>query len=172
MAHKSLDSCPYYYGLTSDECEQRRAELKKNLNEINLKLTQIKNEINSTVTKRLHRNNSSSSSLSSSMQQQNSNEYFKKINKQRVNERITSAVTLTPTKSHNQNLIPQLDDLNVSKYDLDLFRDALMLAPPSQTPFLLQQTDNDGVFVVDENRKFIQFGAYEIETWYKSPSSR
>jgi len=54
--------------------------------------------------------------------------------------------------------VPQVDDLECSQLDLDMFRDAVMQAPP--------HTD---LSKYCRDKKFIIFGCSEIETWYKSP---
>jgi histone acetyltransferase MYST2 len=63
---------------------------------------------------------------------------------------------------------PQIDDLEVSEFDMNMFKDVLVMSSrqnelkDEEKPLRLMNKCN-GV------GKLIQFGNYEIETWYKSP---
>jgi histone acetyltransferase MYST2 len=65
-----------------------------------------------------------------------------------------------------------IDDLRVSKYELNIFKDVLVA---STTELIPQNTASDAATdhprlqLIRSTNKKIQFGNYEIETWYKSP---
>jgi hypothetical protein len=65
-----------------------------------------------------------------------------------------------------KNLTPVLvDDLGVSKFELDLFKDALVASSNSQDDQVKKLTKP----LSNKSHKLIQFGNYEIETWYVAP---
>jgi histone acetyltransferase MYST2 len=73
--------------------------------------------------------------------------------------------TLTGLNKTSQ-AVGSIDDLEVSQFDLSLFRDVLVMsAAEKQTQTQQQPT----LKLLNRNDKLIQFGNFEIETWYKSP---
>jgi histone acetyltransferase MYST2 len=64
-------------------------------------------------------------------------------------------------ESMNYEKIPKINDLEVSKYDLDLFKDALLASVSDGTQPIVTPSNSA--------KKLIQFGNYEVEAWYKSP---
>jgi histone acetyltransferase MYST2 len=65
---------------------------------------------------------------------------------------------------NNKSITPTLvEDLNVSKFELDLFKDALVSSANSKEDKVKKLS------LYNKNHKLIQFGNYEVETWYNSP---
>lgn len=62
---------------------------------------------------------------------------------------------------------PNINDLNVSKYELDLFKDILVTSTKEYIPQSAQAVKK--LKLINKSNKLIQFGNHEIETWYKSP---
>jgi uncharacterized FlgJ-related protein len=68
--------------------------------------------------------------------------------------------------------MPPINDLKISKFELELFKDALIM---SSSPAIVSISDEDNsklnslLPLVNKANKLIQFGNFEIETWYKSP---
>ncbi|CAF0726498.1 unnamed protein product [Brachionus calyciflorus] len=60
---------------------------------------------------------------------------------------------------------PNLNDLNISKYELDLFKDILITSTKEQ----VTQDNRKHLKLKNKSNKIIQFGNYEVETWCKSP---
>lgn len=70
--------------------------------------------------------------------------------------------------NHTKAQAPQINDLAVSKFELDLFKDVLITSTKEIIP-QLKDTSLKKLKLVNKTNKIIQFGNYEIETWYKSP---
>lgn len=63
---------------------------------------------------------------------------------------------------------PSIDDLDVSEFDLNLFKDLLVMSA-SQKIDPMSTCAEKHLKLMNKNNKLIQFGNFEIETWYKSP---
>jgi hypothetical protein len=73
---------------------------------------------------------------------------------------------------------PSINDLQVSKYEFELFKESLILAESNRhkqtSPIKNESTnsfeiESSKLGLHNKSNKLIQFGNYEIETWYKSP---
>jgi histone acetyltransferase MYST2 len=167
--HRLVETCPLYYGLSNNELETRRQHVDTVIGDINKKLTLNNNNGGQQVVRQARLSTNQKFHQTSEQI-----EYFKKIEKLRITDIInyedSSEANLTSNNndaSETKQVIPPLiNDLNVSKFDLDLFRDVLMLNADS---LLAQENDEDQQLPQRLNQKLIQFGEYEVETWYKSP---
>ena len=181
--HRLVETCPLYYGFTNtSELEERRKQIDKTIGEMNRKLTA--NGFNNSGGQDAVSRKSVKNSSASNQQTSEQIEYFNKIEKLRIidmsNDSLNNSFgnnNLSLTANNNNeisineakmNLIvpPSINDLNVAKFDLDLFRDVLILNADS---LLVDECNEDQKLPQKLNQKLIQFGVYEIETWYKSP---
>jgi histone acetyltransferase MYST2 len=166
--HRLVETCPLYYGLSNNELDTRRQHVDTVIGDINKKLT-LNNNGGQQVARQArlstnHKFHQTSEQI----------EYFKKIEKLRITDIINYEDSPEANLTSNNNdasetkqvIPPLINDLNVSKFDLDLFRDVLMLNADS---LLAQENDEDQQLPQRLNQKLIQFGEYEVETWYKSP---
>lgn len=64
---------------------------------------------------------------------------------------------------------PSIDDLGVSTFEMNIFRDVLVSGMNEHTPQNVTPEVNQHLRLLREGNKLIQFGNWEIETWYKSP---
>ena len=64
---------------------------------------------------------------------------------------------------------PSIDDLGVSALEVDLFHDVLVSGMNEYMPQNVTPDVNKRLRLLREGNKLIQFGNFEIETWYKSP---
>ena len=164
--HRLIETCPLYYGLSnSPELEARRQQVEATISDINKKLLSPNNvrQARLSTNQKFHQNSEQA-------------EYFKNIEKMRItdiyNYMNNSDSTLNLASNNNDvgetKLVipPSIGDLNVPKFDLDLFRDVLML---NADGLLVQENSEDQQLPQRLNQKLIQFGEYEVETWYKSP---
>lgn len=72
----------------------------------------------------------------------------------------------------NEAKIPSLNDLKVSKFEYELFRDALITSSTSKIVSISEEENvklNTLLPLENKSNKLIQFGNYEIESWFKSP---
>jgi histone acetyltransferase MYST2 len=85
-----------------------------------------------------------------------------------------NALINTLTGLNKTSHVPPIDDLAVSQFDLDLFKDILVACAAEKTTTPQPSTTvvvntQPTLKLLNKNNKLIQFGNYEIETWYKSP---
>ncbi|RNA15040.1 histone acetyltransferase KAT7 isoform X5, partial [Brachionus plicatilis] len=80
----------------------------------------------------------------------------------------TSSESLNFFTSLNQTIAqtPDLNDLKISQYELDLFKDVLVSSTKEPIP---AASNAKKIKLINKSDKIIQFGNHEIETWYKSP---
>ena len=172
LKHRQIETCPIYYGLNLNDVELRRKLLDKNISDSNRKLTLNVNN-NGGLEKKVIKSNQKHHQTPEQI------EYFKKVEKLRlsdianylndsnntINNNELSFVTDNATNNGLKLVNPPLiNDLNVAKFDLDLFYDALMINAESLADDYTEEQQPR-----QQNQKLIQFGDYEIETWYKSP---
>ncbi len=169
--HFTLDTCPVYFNMTSAECNQKRIDLDKNLTELNDKLQRL-SDLNKRLRATVQQATNTHGTVVSTKEQL---EYVNDVEKRRtvvhakVDQDNQDQMETTLSKSLNEDIALatakkhfSFDDLNVPQYDLDIFNDVLQLHADSHEPKKIEP-------VVNANTKIIQFGEYEIETWYKSP---
>ena len=68
--------------------------------------------------------------------------------------------------------IPSINDLNVSKFEYELFKDALVTSSTSKIVSISEEDNvklNTYLPLMNKANKLIQFGNYEIESWFKAP---
>ena len=68
--------------------------------------------------------------------------------------------------------IPSINDLKVSNFEYELFKDALVSSSSSKIVSINEEDNvklNTILPLKNKCNKLIQFGNYEIETWFKSP---
>jgi histone acetyltransferase MYST2 len=165
--HLTLDTCPVYFKMTSTECSQKRLELDKSLRDLNERLQKLND-----LSKRL-RGAVQTSNPQIPVLTKEQIEYAREVDKQRcVNVQsnpdqeqepmemtLTKSLTEEPLSTHKTFFT---DDLNVPAYDLEIFKNVMQLHADLNEPKKVDPAPNS-------NTKIIQFGEYEIETWYKSP---
>ncbi len=76
-----------------------------------------------------------------------------------------NALINTLTGLNKTSQVPTIDDLEVSQFDLNLFKDVLVMSAAEKVQSQTQPT----LKLLNKSNKLIQFSNYEIETWYKSP---
>lgn len=68
--------------------------------------------------------------------------------------------------------MPPINDLKISKFELELFKDALIMSSSPEIVSISEEENtqlNTLLPLMNKSNKLIQFANYEIETWYKSP---
>jgi hypothetical protein len=100
----------------------------------------------------------------------------KNITSEFILNSITNSLNPKPKKQSktapNQIQIPNVNDLDVSEFEFNLFKECLILSAQSK-----KITLNNGqvlnppskLKLTNPNNKIIQFGDYEIESWFRSP---
>ncbi len=100
----------------------------------------------------------------------------KNITSEFILNSITNSLNPKPKKQNktapNQIQIPNVNDLDVSEFEFNLFKECLILSAQSK-----KITLNNGqvlnppskLKLTNPNNKIIQFGDYEIESWFRSP---
>ncbi|XP_006812175.1 histone acetyltransferase KAT7-like [Saccoglossus kowalevskii] len=147
--HRTISGCPLYHNTTMEECklkaEQReeKAKLKASVRE-------------------LEKTKMSLRTPSPSRQQQQLKQKLHELRKQRKELTLEQK---DENEIHRQQFAktrePLLNGLT-SQYDLDLFKEAQARAS--------EEMENDAQgFVFEGGTKSIEFGKYELDTWYSSP---
>ncbi|XP_035674375.1 histone acetyltransferase KAT7-like isoform X1 [Branchiostoma floridae] len=157
--HWTLSGCPLYHNLTKEECKVRAVdrESKQKVRE------KIKKEVSDDAHMAL-RNPSPTRSQK---------EYKEKVKEQRKVKPVISEEQKEKArqhkKTHENNREPLLEGLT-SQYDLELFREAQARAAEDMeknVPFPEVEVQQGALF--EAGLKTIQFGRFELDTWYSSP---
>jgi len=195
--HYSYDTCPIYFSMTHEECKSRHDNLSNYLNELKRKIAsfnenkkslrykqvltedQIKyaEKVKVEMALKLKKKPSNEKLYSSA-----SNEFLvgdlRHLNTtfllNTISTGINPAYLNNVISVNNEHAhVPLVNDLDVSKYEFDLFKDALYLSAESQkhpsTNEQINQELTSFLPLTNKSNKLIQFGNYEIETWYQSP---
>ncbi|CAH1261432.1 KAT7 [Branchiostoma lanceolatum] len=159
--HWTLSGCPLYHNLTKEECKVRAVDRESK--------QKVRDKIKKEVMDEAHmalRNPVSSPTRSQK-------EYKEKVKEQRKVKPVISEEQKEKArqhkKTHENNREPLLEGLT-SQYDLELFREAQARAAEDMeknVPCVEAEVQQGALF--EAGLKTIQFGRFELDTWYSSP---
>ncbi|XP_072049499.1 histone acetyltransferase KAT7-like [Amphiura filiformis] len=147
MKHRTITGCPLYHNMTAEECKLRQEDKEK---------TKLKE---SQMTDLSRKNLRQSSPARLQQQKKYSIQELRRARKERTQEQKEK--NRNHREEFHKSREPLLNGLT-SQYDLDLFREAQNRASEEM------ERENE-CQLMDGNLKKIEFGRFELDTWYSSP---
>ncbi|XP_078672814.1 histone acetyltransferase KAT7-like isoform X1 [Branchiostoma floridae x Branchiostoma belcheri] len=157
--HWTLSGCPLYHNLTKEECKVRATDRESK--------QKVRDKIKKEVKDDAHM------ALRNPSPTRSQKEYKEKVKEQRKVKPVISEEQKEKArqhkKTHENNREPLLEGLT-SQYDLELFREAqARAAEDMEKNAVFQEAEVQQGTLFEAGLKTIQFGRFELDTWYSSP---